>query len=40
MLESKPKDVAMLQLRRDLSRYAPDMGARFGLVGDSQIRRT
>jgi UV DNA damage endonuclease len=29
MLESKLKDMALLQLRRDLLRYAPDVGARF-----------
>jgi UV DNA damage endonuclease len=31
MLEAKAKDLALLRLRRDLSRYAPDAAARFGL---------
>jgi len=30
MLESKEKDLALLRLRRDLPRYAPDVSARFG----------
>lgn len=30
MLESKLKDVALLRLREDLARYAPDVAARFG----------
>ncbi len=30
MLESKDKDLALLRLRRDLPRYAPDVAARFG----------
>jgi UV DNA damage endonuclease len=33
MLEAKAKDAALLRLRRDLSRYAPDVAARFGLSG-------
>ena len=32
MLEAKYKDVALLRLRRDLPRYAPDLAPRFGLV--------
>ena len=32
MLEAKAKDVAVVQLRRDLLRYAPDLAAVFGLV--------
>ncbi|MBE7210833.1 MAG: UV DNA damage repair endonuclease UvsE [Gluconacetobacter diazotrophicus] len=31
MLESKVKDLALLRLRPDLLRYAPDVAARFGL---------
>jgi UV DNA damage endonuclease len=31
MLEAKAKDLALLRLRRDLQRYAPDVAARFGL---------
>jgi UV DNA damage endonuclease len=31
ILEAKAKDVAVLQLRRDLIRYAPDLAAVFGL---------
>jgi UV DNA damage endonuclease len=31
ILEAKAKDVAVLQLRRDLVRYAPDLAALFGL---------
>ena len=30
MLESKLKDVSLLQLRADMARYAPDVSARFG----------
>jgi UV DNA damage endonuclease len=29
MLEAKMKDVAVLRLRRDLARYAPDVAERF-----------
>jgi UV DNA damage endonuclease len=32
MLEAKAKDLALLRLRPDLLRYAPDVAARFGLV--------
>ncbi len=32
MLEAKVKDLALLRLRRDLQRYAPDVAARFGLA--------
>jgi UV DNA damage endonuclease len=32
MIEAKAKDVALLRLRRDLPRYAPDVAARFGLA--------
>lgn len=31
MLEAKAKDVALIRLRRDLPRYAPDVALRFGL---------
>lgn len=31
MIEAKAKDLALLRLRRDLPRYAPDVAARFGL---------
>ena len=31
MLEAKAKDLALLRLRQDLLRYAPDVAARFGL---------
>lgn len=39
MLEAKVKDLALLRIRRDLQRYAPDVARRFGLepqavVGD------
>ena len=33
MLEAKAKDVALLRLRADLLRFAPDVAARFGLSG-------
>jgi UV DNA damage endonuclease len=33
MLEAKVKDLALLRLRRDLQRYAPDIASRFGLAG-------
>lgn len=32
MLESKSKDLALLRLRRDLPKYAPDVAARFGIA--------
>lgn len=31
MLEAKAKDLALLRIRRDLPRYAPDVAVRFGL---------
>ena len=31
MLESKSKDLALLKLRPDMLRYAPDVAARFGV---------
>ena len=35
MLEAKAKDLALLRLRRDLLRYAPDVALRFGLGIDA-----
>jgi UV DNA damage endonuclease len=32
MLEAKAKDLALLRLRRDLARYAPDVASRFGIA--------
>ncbi len=32
MLEAKSKDLALIRLRRDLQRYAPDVAKRFGLA--------
>jgi UV DNA damage endonuclease len=32
MLEAKQKDLALLRLRADLARYAPDVAARFGIA--------
>jgi UV DNA damage endonuclease len=32
MLEAKAKDLALIRLRQDLLRYAPDVASRFGLV--------
>lgn len=37
MLEAKAKDLALLRLRQDLARYAPDVGARFALSEAVQI---
>jgi len=34
MLEAKAKDLALLRLRPDLLRYAPDVARRFGLEGE------
>lgn len=36
MLEAKVKDLALIKLRPDLVRYAPDVSARFGLGADVQ----
>lgn len=36
MLESKAKDLALIRLRPDLLRYAPDVAARFGLSSAEQ----
>jgi len=38
MLEAKAKDLALLRLRPDLLRYAPDVAARFGLASDDAQR--
>jgi UV DNA damage endonuclease len=35
MLEAKAKDLALLRLRQDLLRFAPDVGARFGLTAST-----
>jgi len=35
MLEAKAKDLALVKLRADLLRYAPDVAARFGLGEES-----
>jgi UV DNA damage endonuclease len=37
MLECKLKDVSLLQLRRDLQRYAPDLAARFADVAGQRV---
>jgi UV DNA damage endonuclease len=37
MLEAKSKDLALLRLRRDLQRYAPDVAERFGLDVRNQL---
>ena len=34
MIESKAKDLALVRLRADLVRYAPDVATRFGLATD------
>jgi UV DNA damage endonuclease len=34
MLEAKVKDLALIRLRADLLRYAPDIASRFGLSGE------
>jgi UV DNA damage endonuclease len=31
MLEAKVKDLALMRIRQDLQRYAPDVALRFGL---------
>lgn len=36
MLEAKAKDLALIRLRLDLIRYAPDTAARFGLTPDDE----
>ncbi len=38
MLEAKAKDLALLKLRPDLLRYAPDVAARFGLFAEAAGR--
>jgi UV DNA damage endonuclease len=46
MLEAKAKDLALLRIRRDLARYAPDIAVRFGLEthvvadGDAEAAET
>ena len=39
MLESKAKDLALLRLRTDLPRYAPDIAERFGVRGEPGLLR-
>ncbi|WP_062209947.1 UV DNA damage repair endonuclease UvsE [Aureimonas sp. AU12] len=39
MLEAKAKDLALLRLRSDLPRYAPDVAARFGFKAVGSIDR-
>ena len=34
MLEAKAKDLALVRLRRDLIRYAPEVATRFGVPTD------
>jgi UV DNA damage endonuclease len=36
MLESKSKDLALLRLRKDLPRYAPDVAQRFGFAAEEK----
>jgi UV DNA damage endonuclease len=38
MLEAKAKDLALLRLRTDLARVAPDVAARFGIPATSVTR--
>lgn len=38
MLESKTKDLALIRLRPDMLRYAPDVAARFGLTSSEAER--
>ncbi len=40
MLECKLKDTALLRLRSDLPRYAPDVAARFGLLEPAEQERS
>jgi UV DNA damage endonuclease len=35
MLEAKAKDVALIRLRQDLLRYAPDVASLFGVTGQA-----
>ena len=37
MLEAKAKDLALLRLRQDLLRYAPDVASRFGLASGELV---
>lgn len=37
MLEAKSKDLALVRLRRDLQRYAPDVAKRFGLEISAEV---
>jgi UV DNA damage endonuclease len=40
MLEAKAKDLALLRLRHDLARYAPDVANRFGLQVDRELAQS
>lgn len=40
MLEAKAKDLALICLRRDLARYAPDVAARFGVAPDDRFAQS
>jgi UV DNA damage endonuclease len=37
MLESKAKDLALLRLRADMRRFAPDVAARFGIQAEAEV---
>lgn len=37
MLEAKAKDLALIRLRHDLARYAPDVAQRFGLKVEEEL---
>ncbi len=39
MLEAKAKDLALIRLRHDLARYAPDVAQRFGLEVEAELAR-
>ena len=38
MLEAKSKDLALIRLRPDMLRYAPDVASRFGLTAEQTAR--
>ena len=37
MIEAKAKDLALVRLRQDLLRYAPEVAMRFGLAAPSNL---
>ena len=37
MLEAKMKDLALLRLRKDLTKYAPDLAGRYGIDTDQAV---